>query len=617
MNKKLFLLLTAGIFALLASCGDSIVNAENNPIETKSKVPELVRDATTLVPITAKVTLLTTGQSIEIKETNGVTDGKAIFKDVRTGEHQVLVEKDGYAKAMFAKSNAPAHGASQNDIYIAEDIMIPADIYENNASLSGTVYYTTPNGVTKIAEGATVRLQYTSTDIIDRIVTAEVAGGKFNFEGLAAVANAYTLTALGQDFEGVTYATTNLANAARPNLVADATANITNTANPFVYAFGSSPFELLGYKNVIEANESVVLNFTQSVNVEKTGAITVSGATVEWSNDNKTLTIAPIGDWDIGTLNIGTHSFTPVTTTSSQSFTINNITVLAPDLNKAANKITVKWIDTVGYKPNGNMGGGTQSVLLRWEKINGVPTSGYNVYYKVSPRLINDFGASAGSYNNYIAASCGLEQTFNRDSVNAKCNIPAVNLTGLGNSSIFQEGMEVDFVVEAYNARSTSPLSDPIKVKDVVRPDVSSIGGYDVDSYGLRGSATDKFIDYSSTYYGSLTTLLGGTAASTTPVNVVIIFNEPMDVTAFDAATDVTTPGTTRLALAKAEWSLNRTTLTLTYNVSAVATVETTSADIKITGLKDGPNNLGVRYPNTVNPTEIVESLDIRIRTAP
>jgi len=256
MNTKLFKLITAGALAvLLSSCGDTVVdNYDNSPVRSKATINVRVIDASggAEAPLAAKVTLNTTK---EVKTSDAT--GNVSFKNIPVGYHSVLVEKEGYATALYS---APIVPTEENmNISIAQDITVPANLYPTSAKLSGLVVEDNDNGTQAPLAGATVRVELsTGTGIVTRIFTKVTdATGSFAFDSLPAVGKQYSLF---------------ISDAAGKYRVITADAKILQAGlpqNAGVIRYNStllnSFFELTAYPSVIKNTDNITFTFSNSI----------------------------------------------------------------------------------------------------------------------------------------------------------------------------------------------------------------------------------------------------------------------------------------------------------------------------------------------------------------
>ena len=267
MNTKLFKLITAGALAvLLSSCGDTVVdNDDSNPVQKKATLNVRVRDAITGNPLEATVTLNTTGKSI-------VTDanGNFSFKSIPIGSHSVLVEKAGYASAIVPASIPTTNGSGGatggGNIAIATDYTADVNLYPKTASLQGYVYSEDNDGNIAAIAGATVRVEVTSSQIVDKIISSVTnTTGLFKFDALPAVGTGYTISFSdpAKKYRIKQYPSTSV-----PDLKADFPSYIT-TAVKFTTSELNSLFELVAYPSIIKSTDTLTFTFNNKIDFSK------------------------------------------------------------------------------------------------------------------------------------------------------------------------------------------------------------------------------------------------------------------------------------------------------------------------------------------------------------
>jgi len=454
MNKKLSLLLTAGTFALLSACGDSVVETdENPPINPNAKLTVLVRDGTTGEPLGgATVKLLSTGETITTNSANGA----AIFASVYTGGHNVLVSKDDYASAVY---DGDIGGAGQDGtFYIAKETTVSIELYPKTASLDGYLYYATKEDgeVYLPVSNAKVLLTYTGPgdDFLERTETADVTGGKFEFPKLAAVGINYTLLALpvsvtdGRTLEATTLST--------EPLIPGVAAHITNKE---VYGQDVSTFILVSNKSRVTPAEAVVFTFSDDINLDKIvkNAVSVSianqAANFVWAGN--TLTITPVGEWKGSSFNVTGLNGAKVESVKGKTTTFNlsgyPVTVVRNiDLSGVA--ITLAFVPNVGGDS------------LKWNNLGNVDltksSDHYDVYYKLSTEK---------EYAPYAAASLvGTGTSTSRCSTTPTppCNETTATIAvPLAVSSLSgATGTVYNFIVRGRNSESQTVFSNAVNV---------------------------------------------------------------------------------------------------------------------------------------------------------
>jgi hypothetical protein len=573
MNTKLFKLLTAGTFALLSACGDTVVDesGDSAPVQTKATLNVLVRNASTGVPLRASVKLLSTGAA---DSTNAAT-GTLSFNDISVGEHRVLIEKTGYA-SMVSPATISTSAPPTENIFIAGEYTVNASLMPLTSSLDGYVYYEDANGISKPAEGAIVRVELTNTNLADRIFTATVgADGKFAFPELPAVGNGYNLQILEITKEGQTYKA-NTPTITLESLRDGLPAHITNSIK-YKLTDLVSLFELMSYKTIIGKTETLSLEFSDAIDPAKLTPDVVYSeynnipTDKELSADNKTLQLVPLGTWPSGDFRVCFGSLKALNgKTVTGSSCTGMITVEAEPL--AAVQVTglaLNKDDNLDTDIDFN----TSGVSLIWGKVAGA--TGYRLYARASAgnkkeefiridRYITDTTATVYYYD------------FN-----------------LGSNNAFANGNSVEFVVQAYNQQSETKLNGAtaLTVKDKKKPtwnigwtqagsdsvaqwygsypyiDNSCFGGYDeFDSpiyYSCESGTNNGFI---SAFKFDKLRLATGYSYST----VSITFSEPMDTlsTTITIAPDEPASAPARFSVGK-EWSDNRRILYLTPSIAA------------------------------------------------
>jgi hypothetical protein len=257
MNTKLFKLITAGTLAvLLSSCGDTVVdNDDSNPVQKKATLNVRVRDASNGNPLEAMVTLNTTGES---KATN--TTGNFAFKNVPVGEHSVLIEKAGYASVIY---RAPIGTITEQNIAIAQDYTVRADLYPKTASLSGVVTAEGIDGTISPIAGATVRIELAVSELVDQIITqATGVDGSFKFDSLPAVEGQYTVWV--SDIERKYKFKQGPAVALKAGVASNLATSIKFTSNDL-----NSLFELVSYPSIIKSDTTLTIAFNNTIDFSR------------------------------------------------------------------------------------------------------------------------------------------------------------------------------------------------------------------------------------------------------------------------------------------------------------------------------------------------------------
>ncbi|GHV17484.1 hypothetical protein AGMMS49938_18290 [Fibrobacterales bacterium] len=557
MNKKFFLSAAAAMaFTMLSACGDNVVESlggeSAEPIQTQAKLNVLVTDASNGKPISATVVLLSTNDTAVANAA-----GTAVFEKLSAGEYAVLVEANGYASII---DYAQIYGDQSENIYIANENTTLVSLYPLTSTLDGVVYYTDASGKNLPAVGAKVRVQLYG-DFVDKIFEADVdANGKYVFTGLPAVGTNYQIWALEYtDAAGKTYGVQTLTKA---SLIAGSPAHITTAAK---YEGAVSVFDLIGYKSVITDGDTVVFEFSDSIDVQKVsnGTIYVS-ATADLKVDGKLVKVIPVGKWN-GNFYV---EFYNLTSKNNKTFSNDySITVLKVDLsNVAASAFNLKAIDSATINHD------SYRVTLQWNKIPGA--TDYNVFVK-----------KAGETN--------YKQAYLYNTTNDTTKMYYIDCVERYGDPCYSynniNSNTYTFIIQAVNSQSKSQLNGAISVDvyDRVSPRLNSYSpnyyysNYNLYDYGV--SSPD------SSYYLDFTYQLEYIYADSNVVR--IYFSEPMDTTGVTvSAPSAVLPA--RLGAPSLKW-YNESSLLISLKTIAGTALATNVAPIYFTinGLKDKKGN--------------------------
>jgi hypothetical protein len=381
MNKKLFLILTASVFALLSSCGDTVVDApspSDQPI-TKANVTVRVRDAYSQKLIEgATVTLLSTGAFYD----TGEAGDDVKFSEVYIGTHGILIEASGFATMRYGVEIKPREvgNSDRGNFYFAADTLLEAYLYPTTGKLEGYLFVEDKDGIDGTpANGQTVRFLAEDERIVDRVRNATVTDGKYTFSNLPVVGTEYSLTGLAFEAEDRHYGAVGIT---AVNLHAGGNAVRAETK---AYKFESeeASFKILSFPTVVDEDKPIVITFSNDLDLDRilTSDVTVENdptADVEWKA--KSLTITPSkGTWPVSvaaTLELKGSGNSLRSVKGDEipfsSFT-KNVSILRPDLSDeqvgGLRDTTETTIDISSGK-----------VKLHWKKVVGA--SGYYVYRK-------------------------------------------------------------------------------------------------------------------------------------------------------------------------------------------------------------------------------------------
>jgi len=230
----------------------------------------------------------------------GVTsnEGAASIGGIPPGSQVLYLDKEGYAPAI-REVDAKAYGATTQNVEIVQ-------LYKLSKTIIGFIDYPDNNGNDVPAQGATIRLTFSDEyGFVEKTIEVTAGNdGKFVFANLPAAEWGYSIEALEFmktiDGKEVKFPRRTLCQDDDDCLLSGAVPsysyNLTNGAI-------ESEFRLLN--RIIELDDAlspVVLNFSEAIDVERTrkegGRINVNlPSEITYSEDKKTVTIAPLGKW--------------------------------------------------------------------------------------------------------------------------------------------------------------------------------------------------------------------------------------------------------------------------------------------------------------------------------
>ena len=245
-----------------------------------------------------------------------------------------------------------------------------------------------------------------------------------------------------------------------------------NNISVFLLDYNTNSFTLLpNYKTVIGRTDELVFEFSDSIDISRITRYSVQvygdytgnllNYDVIWGI--KTVTIKPHGKWsvtsDADPLYIYIWLVLDLTSVKGVHFKTEDI------------KVTLNWGDlsnstVTGLKNNTPVTYTTTQFSLEWNKVE--EAQGYTLFARASK-----------GYNNFI-------ELTNYGTLNADDTVKNVNMsdfrTKLGlssadyNSGLFANGNDIEFLVQAYNPSSKTPLNgaQTIKVYDVTKPTVTT-----------------------------------------------------------------------------------------------------------------------------------------------
>jgi len=495
------------MLALLSSCSsDNIVESgADAPIAATANLNVLVQDRNTGAPLPGgTVKLLSTGES---KTTDA--SGTVRFSNIATGEHSLLVGVSGYASML---QSAPVSSDIDENIFVANEATVSVPLYPLTSSLSGYLFYADgKNGANLPAVGAQVRIQiFDIYGFADRIFTETVgATGKYEFKALPAVGSNYRIWALEYTKDGITYGTREFA--ARANLVMGAPAYAT-AEEVYGAATNNSVFAFLGYNSVVGLADTVVFEFSDSIDLRKVTSSTIAlnnGQVADRIWKGNKLFLAPVGKWS-NNFNV---TFGTLTSERGKELNIGSraVTVLAGDLNKVKVSGLVQ-VDSANYN--------STSVRLRWNKVDSA--TNYRVFARASAGIRKESFVQVANNLSDTAASVSLSSYQS-------------SFWGLSSPAMFANGDSVQFVVQAYNFSSETSLNDAmvLTVFDRIPPSGSILGGIDPDGVAytnIMNSTSSANIELNLT--NDLVTTAG-----TYDRAITFRFDEPIDTSAVTVGT--------------------------------------------------------------------------------
>jgi len=296
MNKKLFLLLTGSAIALFFACSGEVVESNGKADLTLTVA---VQDSVTGVLLDADVSL------------NGGTPqtakkGVAVFNDVNTGTHVLLVKKAEYAEMTVQTDVSLKTGQTAE---ISRDYFQTIKLLPLTSGLYGYLSYTDENGTLRPAANIEVSLKLNDAGtraFINKLYSVKTdASGKYSFEKLPAVGASYDIWVPATKIGNISYGNTSIAS--KPNLETGRTAYVATTTQ---LSNQTNLFIVSGYNALIEfakINEPIKITFTEAVNGNQfnvssnPSSIETTPANIPftsgWNADNTELTLTPAFSW--------------------------------------------------------------------------------------------------------------------------------------------------------------------------------------------------------------------------------------------------------------------------------------------------------------------------------
>jgi hypothetical protein len=634
MNKKHVSIITAGILFLLSACSDNIVETnDNQPVNTKAKVNVFVRDNFTGEPISgATVKLLKTGEQKTTK-----IDGTVTFNNVYTGDHQIMVTNEDYARVVSAVASVPStDGDTENgaDIYIARDQYVEVNLPKLEGRLEGYLLYqyNEEKDKPRPARGAEVRLvlpDVGALSFVDKYITVTVNdSGRYFFDKLPRGVSLGTSSIFSLE-----YTPDHEEKAFKPQQILSLA--LTTNNEQIVYAptrtllIGNTVgnFVFLGCTNPDQDISPIVCEFNQDIDTDMTGvnAIVIRksdevtslplAVTTVWEGSKLIITPFQGGRWDVEEDEIYVRADKALRSVDGNTLATGSLTKVQLPV------IDISALAVAGFAFQKGTGDdehdyNSKSVSLRWNKIYGA--TGYKIYAKATAGdkrddyvLVYDAGGLATAID-----LDGNEGDFGIQDLTADTYAPC---GGTACKFYFAEGNTVEFIIQAYNRKYETSLEkallSPIVAEDNIKPDLRVVGGNNA-WYNNTANGKDRpentwilatFNNQNYTVFGNsqLKSKFLSAGAAVNFITSCYEFREPMDV-----ATPIPNATSGRLTIAH-NWKDPRN-LCLTLSIAAGAAVEEFDFVYEISGdlLKDKSGNSFEHKYNYTDPNTGVEYED-------
>jgi len=446
MKKFKLALLILGI-SLFASCSGDVVENTVNDETTMAKLTVLVRDITTGDTINGAEVSLQSAKPVVTK------DGKASFKNVRIGTHNLKVEKAGYASVIETAEigiNLININATETEYdFTASEGLLTVNLNPEAVTLYGYLFYTTTKAQELPAEGVKVYLELTERFVKRFFETETDANGKYTFEKVPAGATGKIWAAAPEaGLDGIQYENIT---------ILDGTSAIsTISGNVYInrknFTTNNVEFEA-SYNSTVAKDGNIVFTFTEAIDqsqvkINETVKVTSSGinnqASIKYGTN--TVTISPLREWEQDV----EIKFSGLKSISGKTFSnTKTITLQLKDLSgKAVDGITVFPQTKLDYNET--------QVALRWNLVEGATQ--YVIYRRYS---------DTSSYVAFDYVDEVKGATLGSKSIS------------LGDGGEYLNGRTVSFLVQAKNNTSISPLdtTKAHKVFDEINP-ITSPGSY-------------------------------------------------------------------------------------------------------------------------------------------
>jgi len=511
MKKIKLALLILGI-SLFASCSGDMVENTAASNATMAKLNVIVLDAVTRESIDGvDVSLLSANKSVTNK------DGIASFNDVRIGNHNLKIEKTGYA-SMSKKITIGGNTIKVNETegeyeFTADETTTTILLYPENSSLYGYIFYTNTKGQTLPAEGAKVYAELSNTDFVKTLFEATTdANGKYSFDSLPANSGGRIWAVAPESgLDGIAFETLNIGTkytAATGSVYADSYEFTQNNAN----------FEA-SYNTTVAKNGNIVFTFTESINKSQ---VIINGyrptvqvdqpASIKWESNK--ITITPLPEWN-GDITV---TFDELKSTSGKTFS----TVVKEDHRSWTGRADLDWYPWTGattcqelfnYFKNNNYNylywrvGSSYDCEFTYDDFNYVTRTSFDITITLEQKDLS------GAAVTIVPIPVTKKFNYNNNNIDLRWNLvdgadyykiyiqddkessyrefrDSYEIKGaeLGFETIWGydlNGRTISFLVQAVNNSSVSPLdpSKAVTVKDNTPPTLDAANSYPNDDY--------------------------------------------------------------------------------------------------------------------------------------
>lgn len=359
MKKIILMFWVVFLSILLVSCG-------------KKEVSNAPKGNLTVVVASEKDSGLVSGASVTLLQGGGETKktgekGSVTFYNLPIGKYTFLVEKEGYS-SVIEDATVSLEPANLADTAVATGEAIVIGLVESDFKVSG-VAVVMIDGESRLVANAELFLTTSGSFVNNRFQTTTNSNGEFTFTDLPKTGVAYFISSEIINIDDRLY-TGSITVAANNNL--QATEKHAGFMSFSVYSSKTFNF-ISNIDEGISADKALVLNFSDQVDVNNVKtALKVTSTKgdeaykLNWSNNNKTLTVKPLGSKWLGTISSITYTFFNELGQSITATKTTTISGLPID--------DVKGIEVINKT--------TTSARIQWDEVI-YPLANYSVNYQV------------------------------------------------------------------------------------------------------------------------------------------------------------------------------------------------------------------------------------------